>query len=262
MREFSQTEQAIIKDHLISGAGLSAMLPNVDKIKWLITYDGESDLASYNFRSDQIEAQPAYNALVEMIELLKYLVAGGLVRKQNLAATVEATMEDMTHKRTISLGNSASNKNVAFIPSDGLEYAHFIFDNENTRFVALAPLVEHSRNDFISPEDRRHYQQLRQTRTANIVSIIVGTFSILFGVYSSYQNNLSQADLILLQNGVSLAKEAHLSDSLKLDVLQRESRSYASRLDSIRHMLKMQNEVPMEKTNPTKTKKTIPSSHP
>lgn len=114
MREFSDYEKKIILTKLIDGSGLANMLDFNSKGQLLVAINiaGQLGIHKFTFKSTTYDSQIAVNELVDLFDLLKYLLEEGYVRKYPDAATTERETE---FSPVISLGEQNNGQAKTFL---------------------------------------------------------------------------------------------------------------------------------------------------
>jgi len=213
MREFSQFERNIIKNHLLKGARLPGMLSEEFRksARLLIHYlkDGAIKL---EYRSDGYSRELATEEIVNIVELLGFLEKNGLIRKYPPSATIQAFNDEAE----ISLGESEGSATEEFLLHQGSSHIpKFIKQTQDYEFKATEPLRTLAEHNFKSEEDRRHEETMRNARTSNRIAIFVALTTLVVTAVLGYIQYESSYDDLRDKLSVVIAEQEKLKNELE-----------------------------------------------
>lgn len=218
MRELSLKEQQIIRDQLIPGTTLTELFSgrfNGDgKIEIQIHEDGDY---RFDFYSQTFSETAANIEVVDVINLLKYLEAEGLITKYPPAAT---TMVEFEVGTPIVMGSSNSQKAVKFLMiTQSASLVKYLKKNAGFVFQANEPLRVLAGNNFRSLQERQFERTISTTLRGQWISIGIAGLTLLVSC---------------AVNIVNWHRSDQLAKSLKSELVAlRERFKGDSRLDSI-----------------------------
>jgi hypothetical protein len=250
MREFSQFEQNLIRNHLIRGAGLPGMLSNDfrEKARLVIHFDPKGH-TKFEYRSDDYESSKATEELVNIVDLLEYLLTEGFIRKYPPNFT---SLREFDVQEQISLGESQSQKSQNFLLHDGSLYLpKFIMQTENYVFKATEPLRTLTLNDFQTAEERRHNQAMSKATNANRIALAVAVASIILPTVLGYMQYRNSYDELLTKLTIESAENDVLRKAIN------ESNSLTNEVTKDVKSLKDEIETMKVKLNAKKEKKKL-----
>ncbi|MEK6783695.1 MAG: hypothetical protein AABY93_18485 [Bacteroidota bacterium] len=184
LREFSEFEKKVIKEKLIKNGGkLSSLFENdFNNEVRIIVYYYESKNRKFELRSEKYSGDQIYNALVDMIQLLNFLLENDYLYRHFLPAT---NLNDFNVEKQISIGDFNGSKSLNFLASDDQNFiSDFILKNENVIFKAAEPLRALAKRDFSSQEEIQHIQIIKQSKKSTSTSLFIGIGTILVGIGS------------------------------------------------------------------------------
>ena len=239
MRDFSDYEKRVIKEKLIQGSGLSNMLDFKMKGQLLasINVSGNIGHHMFTFRSNTYEGQLAVNELVDLFDLLTYLLKEGYIRKYPNAAT---THRDGEVSPVISLGDANSGRESTFLLNiNSRELGDFIKVHENYNFKATAALKAHAEGNFITQEEKRHNQIIIKARNANRITVVLAIVTILIGAAGIWlQYRISLSDSHLTVNAIKILSGQIQRDSASNESLKHDIQRVKIQMDSFKGISK------------------------
>jgi hypothetical protein len=222
MREFSKYERDLIKGHLIKGSGISGMLSSAfkEKAKFKITFD-PSGSQKFEYFSSEFAVEDARDEMVNLIELLEFLLSEKYIRKYPPTAT---SLRDFNETETISFGDSWSAQQQTFILHEKSNYlGEFLKWNEDSIFKATESLKNLALNDFQTAEEIRHVQILRQSRHANKITLGLAISTVLIGFIGIFiQKTLSEEEIGINKRHLNFETKNSMKDSVTYTSLLKE----------------------------------------
>lgn len=195
----------------------------------MVRNDNRDWCPRFQFHSDELEPQPAFNELIDTIELLEYLESEKLIRKYHPAATIVPQYDEKGH--SISLGKSETKKSVVFFVEGMEKYGNFIKVNENYRFVALEPLRAHVDRNFITIENKSAQDANRNARLRNRIALGVALVTAIGIWVSAHQNDQSRDDLLMQ---LAQYNRRHNNDSISIERLRDQLTVMRTEIDSLK----------------------------
>jgi hypothetical protein len=259
MREFSNKEQQIIRDKLITGTTLPGLFSTsfLENGKLMIQINA-SGHHRFEFFSDTIPARQANEELVDVINLLKYLDGEGLITKYPPAAT---TLRDFDEDQQISIGHSESKKSETFLLiRQSKSLVKFLKENDNYFFQANEPLRVLVANNFRTLQERQFERTSSTTLRGQWISIGVAGLTLLITLVINIVNwkrsdraeKAMELVVIDLQHKISHTKTAdsiaHLEFAKQIDFLKNQIDSLKT---GIKTITKMKNNPARKKVKPS-----------
>ncbi|HEY5825828.1 MAG TPA: hypothetical protein VIT44_15745 [Cyclobacteriaceae bacterium] len=236
MREFSKYEKRIIRDKLIEGSRLSDMLDFKEKGELIafINFDNYPGRHKFTFKSDTYNGQLAIDELVDLFDLLTYLLKEGYVRKYPDANT---SFRDEEFSPEISLGDPNNGKAQTFLLNfNSRELGNFIQIHENYKFKATATLTAQSDRNFISQEEIRHNEIMKKATNANLIALTLSIITVLIGASGiGLQYKISKSDTDLAKNVIEKLSLQLKRDSLTNEKLKYDFDNFKIQIDSFKN---------------------------
>ena len=247
MREFSPHEQAIIKDKLINGAVFTKLFSDnfLTNTKFEIEIDrSENGFSRFQFVSETYSPEQGSKELVNMVNLLQFLLLNGLVYKY---PPIGFNLSDYDAEPSFTLGNETlspgkGNVNIRRTLLSGFpkEITDFINTYWYYQFEATEPLKSLAHHDFKSLEERMHNESVSQQKVANRITLVIALATIVF---TYYQNKVSYDDLNFK---VGELTEKFRQQSDKIPLIQK---SFKIQTDSIKTKLNKLSHEKIDKQN-------------
>jgi hypothetical protein len=242
MREFSDKEQQVIRDRLITGTTLPGLFSErfLQNGKLMIQINA-SGHHRFEFFSDSIPSREANEELVDIINILKYLDGEGLITKYPPAAT---TLRDFDEDQQISIGNSDSKKSETFLLiRQSKSLVEFLQENDNYFFQANEPLRILVANNFRTLQERQFERTISTTLRGQWISIGIAGITLIATLIiniSNWQRNdrSSKSFELKMRDLEDRLKDGEIQDSLARVEDAKQILGLKNQMDSLKSAIK------------------------
>jgi hypothetical protein len=238
MRKYSIYEQRIIREKLLEGSTLRQMFSPefVQNARLEIMLDSEHENHIFKYFSDSFNVNRAVEELVNLVNLVKLLERDGLIRKYFRPST---SLYDFDDVDSIEIGESQSKTSLKFILPVGSEadLVSYLYSNLDKNFRATQELRSMVGANFESPEEKRHDDAIRQSKTANkiaLLSAVAAFIAMALSIFGGSDNDdlrrqikSNETDLINLRNKIK-------TDSASNSVVRQKIEDLQSSFDSLK----------------------------